>query len=71
MSGEDFLFQISLDLIQVVSDEMKRFDQLSQGYKKPETSPNANGEKNPGSLDIKSLDETKKHLGFEWNKPNK
>ncbi len=50
---------------------MKRFDELSQGYKKTETPLNTNGEKKPGSQDIKSLDETKKNLGFQWNVPNK
>jgi len=59
------------NLIQAVSDEIKRFDQLNQGYKKTETPTNANGEKKPGSHDIKTLDETKKHLGFQWNLPNK
>jgi len=49
---------------------MKRFDQWSQGYKKSE-SPNVNGEKKPRSKDKKSLDDTKKNLGFQWDIPNK
>ncbi|CAF3951801.1 unnamed protein product [Rotaria sordida] len=54
-----------------VADEIKRFDQLNHAYKKTETSPNGNGEKKPDSQDKKSLDETKKHLGFQWDIPNK
>ncbi len=65
------LLKFLRNLIQIVADEIKRFDQLSQGYKKIETPPNANGEKKPGTHDIKSLDETKKHLGFQWNLPEK
>jgi hypothetical protein len=49
---------------------MKRFDQYSLGYKKTETPPNTNGEKKPGNSNIKTLDETKKHMGFQWNTPN-
>jgi hypothetical protein len=48
---------------------MKRFDQWGQGYKKPET-PNSNGEKKPRSQNKKSLNDTKKHLGFQWDVPN-
>ncbi len=45
---------------------MKRFDQWSQGYKKPET-PNSNEE----NKKTKSLNDTKKHLGFQWDVSNK
>ncbi len=44
---------------------MKRFDQWSQGYKKPEN-PSGNGEKKP-----QSLTDTKKHLGFQWDMSTK
>jgi hypothetical protein len=47
---------------------MKRFDEWN--HKKTE-SPNNNGEKKPGRKDKKSLDDTKKHLGFQWEIPNK
>ncbi|CAF2716727.1 unnamed protein product [Rotaria sp. Silwood2] len=55
----------------VVADEIKRFDQLNHAYKKADTPPNGNDEKKPGSQDKKTLDETKKHLGFQWDIPNK
>ncbi|CAF0796131.1 unnamed protein product [Rotaria sp. Silwood1] len=55
----------------VVTDEIKRFDQLNHAYKKTDTPINGNGEKKPGSQDKKTLDETKKHLGFQWDIPNK
>ena len=42
---------------------MKRFDQWSQGYKRGETP-----ERKSRSQDKKSLDDTKKHLGFQWDK---
>lgn len=54
-----------------MNDEIKRFDEYSQGYKKTETPPNTNGEKKPVNNNIKTLDETKKHLGFQWNIPDK
>jgi hypothetical protein len=47
---------------------MKKFDQWSQGYRKAE-SPSTNGEKKPRSQDKKSLNDTKKNLGFEWDIP--
>ena len=56
--------------IQVVAEEMKRFDQINQGAKKEEI-PNASAEKKPGSDDKKTLDETKKHLGFQWDQSPK
>jgi hypothetical protein len=49
---------------------MKRFDEASQGYKKTET-PNSNVEQKPNNRNKKSLDDTKKHLGFQWDIPNK
>jgi hypothetical protein len=48
---------------------MKRFDDLNPGVTKVE-SPNETGEKKPGSKDKKTLDETKKHLGFQWDIPS-
>ncbi|CAF3177893.1 unnamed protein product [Rotaria socialis] len=54
-----------------VADEVQRFDQLNQGINKAESQTNENGEKKPGSQDKKSLEETKKHLGFQWDIPNK
>jgi hypothetical protein len=62
---------ISRNLFQVVAEEVKRFDEFNQGYKKTESSLNGTGEKKPGSHDKKSLDETKQHLGFQWDIPNK
>jgi len=50
---------------------LKRFDEVNQGYKKIETPSNANGEKKTGSQEKNPLDETKKHLGFQWDIPNK
>jgi hypothetical protein len=41
---------------------MKRFEQFEQGYKK---------NSRPGSHSKKPLDETKKHLGFQWDVPKK
>jgi hypothetical protein len=55
---------------QVYNEEMKRFDQWSQGYKKNGTANN-NGEKKPRGQDKKSFDDTKKHLGFQWDIPDK
>jgi hypothetical protein len=49
---------------------MKRFDQWSQRYRKNGT-PNNNGEKKPRGQDKKSFDDTKKHLGFQWDIPDK
>lgn len=49
---------------------MKRFDQVNLGAKKEEAA-NATGEPKPGSQDKKSLDETKKHLGFQWDQATK
>ncbi len=69
---KDFDFNKYLKhLIQVVTEEIKRFDQLNQGYKKSETSSNETGEKKPVNQNKKTLDETKKHLGFQWDIPNK
>jgi hypothetical protein len=45
---------------------MKRFDQWSQGYKKSDS-----GETKLRSKDKKSLNDTKKNLGFQWDMPNK
>ena len=49
---------------------MKRFDQWSQGHKKSET-PNSQGEKKGRNPNKKSLDDTKKHLGFQWDASTK
>jgi hypothetical protein len=49
---------------------MKRFDQWSQGHKKSE-SPKSADEKKPNNRNKKSLDDTKKHLGFQWDIPDK
>ncbi len=49
---------------------MKRFDQWSQGYKKTE-SPNGTDEKKPLNQNKKTLDDTKKNLGFQWDIPKK
>lgn len=49
---------------------MKRFDEVSQGYKPSATQPvNTTAVNKPGNPNIKTLDETKKHLGFQWNIP--
>jgi len=48
---------------------MKRFDDFSQGYKKTETPRNEQDETKPGSQDKPSLNETKKHLGFQRDIP--
>lgn len=50
---------------------MKRFDQLSQGYKKSDTPTGTNGERKPRTHEKKSLEDTKKHLGFQWDVSNK
>ncbi|CAF1194855.1 unnamed protein product, partial [Adineta ricciae] len=57
-------------LKKVYADEMKRFDEWSQGYRKTDTS-NSNGERKPRSQDKKSFDTTKKNLGFQWEIPQK
>ncbi|UJR22836.1 hypothetical protein I4U23_025866 [Adineta vaga] len=57
-------------LKKVYADEMKRFDEWSQGYRKTESS-NSNGERKSRSQDKKSFDTTKKNLGFQWEIPNK
>ncbi len=49
---------------------MKRFDQWSQGYRKTGTPTNTE-EKKPRSQNKKTLDDTKKHLGFQWDVSNK
>ena len=48
---------------------MKRFDQLSLGYKKTGTPATTTVEKRPVNPNIQSLDDTKKHMGFQWNTP--
>ncbi len=49
---------------------MKRFDEISHPSPKKSQSPRKeNGEKKPGNSNIKTLDETKKSLGFQWNIP--
>ncbi|CAF0867927.1 unnamed protein product [Rotaria sordida] len=54
----------------VYTEEMKRFDQWSQDYRKAESSNN-NDEKKTFNQNKKSLDQTKKSLGFQWNISNK
>ncbi len=65
-----FILDFLLNEIQAVVDEMKRFDQLNQGYKKTDTPTNTIVEKKSDNPNIQTLDETKKHMGFQWNKPN-
>ena len=48
---------------------MKRFDEVSQGHHQSAPPANATGDNKPGNPNIKTLDETKKHLGFQWNIP--
>ncbi|CAF3190640.1 unnamed protein product [Rotaria sp. Silwood2] len=54
----------------VYAEEMKRFEQWNQGYRKIE-SQNNNDEKKSLNQNKKSLDQTKKNLGFQWDIPNK
>ncbi|CAF0865431.1 unnamed protein product [Adineta steineri] len=57
-------------LKKVYNEEMKRFDDLSQGYRRTGSS-NSNSEKKPRSQDKAAFDKTKKNLGFQWEIPNK
>ncbi|CAF1590506.1 unnamed protein product [Rotaria sp. Silwood1] len=54
----------------VYAEEMKRFDQWNQLYRKTE-SLNNNDEKKSTNLNKKTFDQTKKSLGFQWDIPNK
>ncbi len=65
-SFQFFFYNIFNIFIQVYNEEMKRFDQWSQGYKKSDS-----GETKLRSKDKKSLNDTKKNLGFQWDMPNK
>ena len=56
--------------LQAVGDEMKRFDQVNPGLKKLD-SPQTTGRQKPVGLERRSIDQTKKHLGFEWEIPGK
>lgn len=47
----------------VYNEEMKRFDQWSQGFKKSGTPNSEQGKK--------SFNDTKKHLGFQWDTSKK
>ncbi|CAF1212960.1 unnamed protein product [Adineta steineri] len=58
-------------LQRTVADEMKRFDEFGQGYKKTGTPRKEQEEKKPGSQEKVSVDETKKNLGFQWEIPQK
>jgi len=44
---------------------LKRFDEYNQGGKQNQTPSNT--ETKPVNQNIKTLDQTKKHLGFHWN----
>lgn len=48
---------------------MKRFEQWNQGYKASEDSNN-NGDNKSLNQNKKSLCDTKKNLGFQWDVPN-
>lgn len=50
---------------------MKRFDEFNPGHRKTETPRNGQAEKKPTGQDKPSLNETKKHLGFQWEIPQK
>ena len=50
---------------------MRRFDQFNHGSKKSSTPSSSNGERKPRSHEKKSLEDTKKHLGFQWDVSNK
>ncbi|CAF0778305.1 unnamed protein product [Adineta ricciae] len=54
-----------------VAEEMKRFDNFNHSYKKTETPRNGQEEKKSSSHDRPSLNDTKKHLGFQWEIPQK
>ncbi len=56
--------------IQVYNEEIKRFDQLNQGYRTTQ-SANNNQETKARTQNKKSLNDTKKNLGFQWDIPNK
>ncbi|CAF0804529.1 unnamed protein product [Adineta ricciae] len=54
-----------------VAEEMKRFDNFNHSSKKTETPRNGQEEKKSSSHDRPSLNDTKKHLGFQWEIPQK
>ena len=56
---------------QVVGDEMKRFDQVNPSLKKLDNSPQTTRREKPVGPERRSIDQTKKHLGFEWEIPGK
>ncbi|CAF5219822.1 unnamed protein product, partial [Rotaria magnacalcarata] len=52
----------------VYVEEMKRFDQWNQGYRKNE-SRSSNSESKPRTQEKNTYDQTKKNLGFQWDIP--
>ncbi|CAF3177590.1 unnamed protein product [Rotaria socialis] len=52
----------------VYVEEMKRFDQWNQGYRKNE-SRSSNSERKPRTQEKNTFDQTKKNLGFQWDIP--